>query len=79
MSTRTRRERRRLELAHEELCTALTVLRTNVDLVATQMERDPSAERSVLVVAHLGEVNGAVDRLEVLAHRLRAWRGPRMP
>lgn len=63
-------ELRRLELAHHELCTALTSLRSNVELVRLELRANgtPSAVRD-----HLGEVEVAVQRLERLARAFRTW------
>lgn len=65
----TSAERAHLARAHEELCTALTALRSNVDLAHLGLHRsDISGVRT-----HLGEVESAVDRLVSLARELRSW------
>jgi len=67
------REREHLERAHDEICTALTVLRSNVELVRVELRNDPNAPTQVLVQRHLTELDLAVDRLKRLALEMRAW------
>lgn len=67
------RERERLEQAHHEICTALTVLRSNVELVRIELRGDPDAPSQVVVQRHLGELDLAVERLRRLALQMRAW------
>lgn len=69
------RERDHLERAHHELCSALTILRSNVALVRVELqeEKDPASRASVQ--RHLSELDGAVDRLLGLAVQMRAWHG----
>lgn len=68
------RERERLEQAHHEICTALTVLRSNVDLVRVELRAEPADPASQVVVQrHLSELDLAVDRLRRLAIQMRAW------
>lgn len=75
-------ERAHLEVAHHELCTALTSVRSNVELARIMLRGSAASttERDVQIRVHLGEVETAVDRLERLAKDLRAWhalsRGP---
>jgi len=70
----SRQERLHLEAAHDELCTALTILRTSVAVASRQIARGSDAHPQV--IACLGEAEHAVDRLQVLARQMRAWRGP---
>jgi phage shock protein A len=66
-------ERAHLEQTYHELCTALTTLRSNVELVRLEL-RPPSAQETAdHVVGHLVELETAVDRLEELAAKLRGW------
>lgn len=56
--------RLRLEKAHEELCTALTTLRSNVEITRRGQDREAS---------RLEDVESALSRLEALAKDLREW------
>lgn len=75
-------ERAHLEEAHHELCTALTSVRSNVELAQINLRGNALSrtERDLRIRIHLGEVETAVVRLERLAKELRAWhalsRGP---
>lgn len=71
--TASPREQEHLETAHHEICTALTVLQSNVELVRVELrhERDPATH--VTVQRHLSELDLAVDRLKRLAVQMRAW------
>lgn len=64
-------EREHLETAYHELCTALTIARSNVALARLRLV---GSERpgAILVGAHLTEVDAAIDRLEEIAGGLRA-------
>jgi hypothetical protein len=67
-------ERAHLERAHEELCTALTALRSNVELARIELRHvDAPESRGSAAIAHLAEVETAVARLEGLAREMRAW------
>lgn len=66
-------ERAHLEQTYHELCTALTSLRSNVELVRLELGPAPGPTATDEVVAHLGELEMAVDRLEELAQKLRRW------
>ena len=66
-------EREHLELAHHDLCTALTVLCTNVELVRHGLKEPHLAGVAVAVHAHLDEVDGALARLRVVAHDMKRW------
>lgn len=67
-------EQAHLEEAHHELCTALTCVRSNVELVRVELRRPgwPTRNGAIHIAAHLGEVETAVERLERLATDLRA-------
>lgn len=69
------RERAHLERAHHEICTALTVLRSNVELVRIDLRKEPHPKGRVTVHDHLGELDAAVDRLQTLVLTIRTWRG----
>jgi hypothetical protein len=71
------RERAHLERAHQELRTALTTLRSNVDLIRIRL--DDGHGDPVAVAAHLMEVDSAVDRLVDLAQELKGWHSGRVP
>ncbi len=66
-----------LEHAHHELCTALTTLRSSVDIIRTQLREDTSLGTRMKVAARLCAVETAVDRLERLAREMRAWHAGR--
>jgi hypothetical protein len=66
-------ERERLERAHDEICTALTVFCSNVELVRIQLRDAPLPEKGILVHAHLDELEGAAQRLRDMAHELKRW------
>ena len=66
-------EREHLSRAHDELCTALTVLRSNVDLVRIELRGAPLPGNGIPVHAHLDELDGAVERLRGMAHELKRW------
>ena len=69
-------EQERLAQTHHELRTALTSLRSNVELVRIEL-RDPAraepAAREQRVAVYLVEMETALDRLVRLAEALRAW------
>lgn len=73
-------EREHLERAHDEICTALTVLRSNVDLVRAELAREADGEAhpavDPAVERHLRELDMALDRLRGLARQMRVWHGP---
>lgn len=60
-------------MAHHEICTALTVLQSNVELVRIELRHDANASTHFVVQDHLVELEAAVERLKSLAARLRAW------
>ncbi|HUR69412.1 MAG TPA: histidine kinase dimerization/phospho-acceptor domain-containing protein [Candidatus Thermoplasmatota archaeon] len=66
-------ERTHLEHAHHELRTALTSLRTNVELMRIRMRTPVPGATVGLVASHLTELDRAVERLEDLAKEMRAW------
>ena len=74
--TASAQEREHLERAHDEICTALTVLRSNLELVRVEItrEHDPAAHPELH--RHLGELDVALERLRGLARQMRAWHGP---
>jgi len=66
------RERGRYEQAHHVMRTALTTLRSNVELVRHGLrDHHPAGEAGVQ--AHLEALDGAVDRLQHLAREMKAW------
>lgn len=67
-------ERAHLERAHHEICTALTVFSSNVELVRIELRRSPSSQGTSLPVqAHLDELDAAVARLRSIAKEMEAW------
>lgn len=62
----------RLDAAREELCTALTILCSNADLIRIHLARYPDAATRVDIHAHLSEIDLALERLRALALFLRA-------
>jgi hypothetical protein len=66
-------EREHLERAHHEICTALTVFRSNVELVRIQLRDAPLPEGGIPIHAHLDELEGAVERLLDIAHEMKRW------
>lgn len=67
------REQAYLEGAHHEICTALTVLRTNVELVRIELRLDPGNRTPIALEPHLIELDAAVDRLQRLASAFKVW------
>lgn len=67
------REQAHLEGAHHEICSALTVLRSNVELVRIELREDTDPGTRVAVHRHLTELDAAVDRLQRLAVAMKAW------
>lgn len=74
---RVEREQSPMERAHQELCTALTALRSNVELVRIELRPGRAPDTREMVAAHLSELDRAVDRLERLAHDMRSWHAAR--
>ncbi|HLE96817.1 MAG TPA: hypothetical protein VI997_05550 [Candidatus Thermoplasmatota archaeon] len=72
-------EREHLVLAHHEIRTALTVLRSNIELVRIRLRAVPLPEHGVPVHAHLTEIDGAVDRLRDVADVIRRWHDDMVP
>jgi signal transduction histidine kinase len=66
-------EREHLARAHHEICTALTVLRSNVELVRIRLRDAPLPENGVPVHEHLKELEAAVDRLRDMAREMKGW------
>jgi hypothetical protein len=64
-------ERGYLERVHHELCTGLTMLRLNVELVRIALRDDLTPDARDDVSAHLLELEKGFDRLERLARELR--------
>ena len=62
-----------LEAAHHEICTALTVLQSNVELVRVELRREADPSIRITVQRHLSELDLAVDRLRRLAASMRTW------
>lgn len=73
------RELTRLEAAHYEICTALTVLRSNVELVRIELRHEADASTTIAVQQHLTELDAALDRLRRLAAQMRTWRAVEPP
>lgn len=69
----TPREQEHLETAHHEICTALTVLRSNLDLVQVELRHEADAATHATLQRHLTELDAAVERLKRLASQLRTW------
>lgn len=69
----TPREQGHLETAHHEICTALTVLQSNVDLVRVELRHEDDPGKHVSIERHLTELDLAVDRLKRLAGQMRTW------
>lgn len=65
-------ERERLERTHHEICTALTVFSSNVELVRIKLRSVP-LPNDVPVHVHLDEIELAVDRLHEMARELKRW------
>ena len=74
-SLATPREQEHLETAHHEICTALTVLRSNVELVRVELRHEGDPSTHVTVQRHLTELDMAVERLKRLAAQMRTWHG----
>jgi len=66
-------ERAYLERAHHEICTALTVFSSNVELVRIELRRAPIPDQGLPVHAHLDEIDAAVGRLRGIAKEMEAW------
>lgn len=66
-------ERAHLARAHHEICTALTVFSSNVELVRIELRDAPLPTNVVPVHAHLDELEGAVDRLRDIAREMKRW------
>lgn len=67
------REQAHLEEAHHAICTALTVLRVNVELIRMRLREGTAPGTRVVVHSHLTELDAAVDRLQRLAVEMRVW------
>lgn len=66
-------ERDHLARAHHEICTALTVLRSNVELVRIHLRAAPLPASGIVVHAHLDALDDAVERLNDIAHEMKRW------
>jgi hypothetical protein len=66
-------QREHLERAHHEICTALTVFRSNVELVRIHLRDAPLPANGIPVHAHLDELEGAVERLRDVAQEMKRW------
>lgn len=66
-------EREHLARAHHEICTALTVFCSNVELVRIRLRDAPLPENGIPVHVHLDELEGAADRLRDMAHEMKRW------
>lgn len=71
----TPREREHLETAHHEICTALTVLWSNMELVRVELRREPEGAPRAALQTHLTELDAASQRLKRLTVELRRWHG----
>lgn len=71
--TASPREQAHLEEAHHAICTALTVLRVNVELIRMRLREGTVPGTRVVVHSHLTELDAAVDRLQRLAVEMRVW------
>jgi hypothetical protein len=63
-------ERAHLVIVHDELCTALTSLRSNLDLVRFRLAKE---RISSSVDPLLQETGDAIDRLTELAREVKRW------
>lgn len=68
-----RRRDAQLETVHHEIRTALTVLRSNVELVRVELRHGADSPAHTAVKGHLGELDVAVERLKRLAEHIRTW------
>lgn len=70
-------ERERLARAHHEICTALTVLCSNVALLRIHLRETPppaaAPGAAMRVDADLDALEGAVERLHRAAREMRRW------
>jgi hypothetical protein len=70
-------ERERLARAHHEICTALTVLRSNAALVRIQLRgaSRPGVVQGAPAPVHalMDEIERAVERLHGTAREMRRW------
>lgn len=65
--------RAHLDRAHYEIRTALTIVRSNVELVRRALRTPADDDTRVALHAHLSELDLAIDRLLRLASEIRAW------
>ena len=72
-------ERARLARAHYEICTALTVFCSNVELVRIQLRGAVLPESGIPVRAHLDELEGAAGRLRDVAREMKLWHDASRP
>lgn len=66
-------QRAHLARAHHEICTALTVFTSNMELVRIELRDFVSDETIIPVRAHLDELEWAVDRLRGIAREMKVW------
>lgn len=66
-------ERAHLAMVHHEICTALTVFCSNVELVRMGLRDASLPEKGIVVHAHLNELESAVARLRDIAHEMKRW------
>jgi hypothetical protein len=69
----TTRERAHLTAAHHEICTALTVFRSNIELVRIRLSDASPDDRSIPIHMHLGEIDAAIERLRSIADVMKRW------
>ena len=69
----TTRERAHLTAAHHEICTALTVARSNIDLVRIRLSDVSPSDMSIPIYVHLSEIDAAIERLRNIAHEMKRW------
>lgn len=67
------REREHLKRAHHEICTALTVFRSNVELVRLDLRGASLPGNGARIRAHLDELENAVERLRAIANEMKRW------
>jgi hypothetical protein len=72
-------EREHLARAHHEICTALTVFCSNVELVRIELRNATLPENGAPIRAHLDELESAVDRLRQMADEMKRWHADAAP
>lgn len=67
---RSSREHQRLEQAHDDICTVLTILVSNLELVRIRLQRHADEATRVAVHSHLTDMEAAHERLHRVARDL---------